>query len=280
LDRVVEISGLEKSYGQLRAVASVDLTVARGETVAVVGPNGAGKTTVVEILEGHRQRDGGEVKVLGEDPANAGRAWRARIGMVLQEAHDLAELTVDEAVAFFASCYPDPRNPQDVIEAVGLTDKRKTRARRLSGGQRRRLDVALGIVGRPELVFLDEPTTGLDPEARHHFWEVVQGLKGDGATIVLTTHYMEEAEVLADRVAVIAAGRIIDVDSPDRLGGRTAERAVVKWCAPEGMRTVETDEPCHLLRQLLTQYDGEVPGLAVTRPSLEDVYLRMIGASA
>ena len=280
-DNAIRVRGLGKTYGQVRAVDGVDLDVRRGETLALLGPNGAGKTTTVEILEGHRTRDGGEVDVLGEDPDTAGRAWRARIGIVLQEAHDLAELTIAETIRYFASCYPNPRDPDEVIEAVGLTEKRKTRARQLSGGQRRRLDVALGIVGRPELIFLDEPTTGFDPEARRQFWAIVQRLKGDGVTILLTTHYLDEAEALADRVAVIAAGRILDVDTPDRVGGRSSDRALVRWIAAEGERVVETDEPARLLRQLLaSSYDGEVPGLTVKRPSLEDVYLRMIGAAA
>ena len=279
-DTAIHIRGLQKAYGELSAVAGVDLDVERGETLALLGPNGAGKTTTVEILEGHRQRDAGEVAVLGEDPATAGREWRSRIGMVLQEAHDLIELTVGEAVDYFAGCYPNPRTSDEAIAAVGLEAKRATRIGKLSGGQRRRLDVALGIVGRPELIFLDEPTTGLDPEARRQFWAVVRELKGDGVTILLTTHYLDEAEALADRVAVIAGGRILDIDAPERVGGRTADRAVVKWLAPEGARVVETNETSHLLRQLLSEYDGEVPGLTVARPTLEDVYLRMIGASA
>jgi ABC-2 type transport system ATP-binding protein len=280
-DTAIRIRGLEKAYGDAtKAVDGVDLHVHRGETLALLGPNGAGKTTTVEILEGHRRRDAGDVEVLGEDPATAGREWRSRIGMVLQSASDHAELTVTETVAYFAGCYPNPRDPAEVIDAVGLTGKSKARIRQLSGGQRRRLDVALGIVGRPELIFLDEPTTGFDPEARRQFWAVVQGLKGDGVTIVLTTHYLDEAEALADRVAIISAGRILDVDSPNRVGGRSADRAIVKWMAPEGARAVETGEPSRLLRQLLTEYDGEVPALTVARPSLEDVYLRMIGASS
>jgi ABC-2 type transport system ATP-binding protein len=279
-DTAIQIRGLEKSYGELRAVDGVDLDVYRGETLALLGPNGAGKTTIVEILEGHRKRDAGRVEVLGEDPATAGRSWRSRIGIVLQEAHDLTQLTVREAVEYFAGCYASARNADEVIDAVGLAEKAGARTAQLSGGQRRRLDVALGIVGRPELIFLDEPTTGLDPEARRQFWGVVRGLKSDGTTIVLTTHYLDEAEALADRVAVIAGGRILDVDSPDRVGGRSADRALVKWMTPEGARAVETDEPSHLLRQLLGDFDGEVPGLTVVRPNLEDVYLRMIGAAA
>ena len=279
-DTAVRVRGLRKAYGSTKAVDGVDLDVRRGETLALLGPNGAGKTTTVEILEGHRRRDGGEVSVLGEDPATAGREWRARLGIVLQEAHDLAELTVAEAVHHFAACYPDARDPAEVVAAVGLTEKATTRTRQLSGGQRRRLDVALGIVGHPDLLFLDEPTTGFDPEARRQFWAVIDRLKGDGVTVVLTTHYLDEAEALADRVAVIASGRILDVDTPARIGGRSADRAVVQWTAPEGARAVETDRPCDLLRQLLASHDGELRDLTVTRPSLEDVYLRMIGASS
>jgi ABC-2 type transport system ATP-binding protein len=242
-DLAVRVTGLQKRYGAKRAVDGLDLTVARGEIVAVLGPNGAGKTTTVEILEGYRRRDGGDVRVLGQDPQTAGRDWRARIGIVLQSSNDLAEATVSELVHHFARYYPDPRDPEEVIDAVGLREKVRTRTRQLSGGQRRRLDVALGIVGRPELLFLDEPTTGFDPEARHAFWDLIAGLRDGGTTIVLTTHYLEEAEHLADRVAVVRAGHVVAVDTPADLGGRSARRAVVQWTEGGEVRREQTDAP-------------------------------------
>jgi len=205
----VMVTDLRKSYQDVTAVRGIDLGIARGEVFALLGPNGAGKTTTVEILEGFRQRDHGTIDVLGRDPARADRAWRARIGIVLQLASAGPELTVLEMVRQFAAFYPRPRRPEEAIELVGLTGKARSRISMLSGGQTRRLDVALGIVGRPELLFLDEPTTGFDPEARRQFWELIRTLRGDGTTIVLTTHYLDEAEALADRIAVIAAGRIV-----------------------------------------------------------------------
>ncbi len=275
-DLAVRVTGLQKRYGAKRAVDGLDLTVARGEIVAVLGPNGAGKTTTVEILEGYRRRDGGDVRVLGEDPQTAGRAWRARIGIVLQSSNDLAEATVTELVHHFARYYPDPRDPDEVIDAVGLREKARTRTRQLSGGQRRRLDVALGIVGRPELLFLDEPTTGFDPEARHAFWDLISGLRDGGTTIVLTTHYLEEAEHLADRVAVVRAGRVVAVDTPADLGGRSARRAVVQWTEGGAQRREQTDAPTALVTALGARLGGEVLGLQVVRPTLEDVYLGLI----
>jgi ABC-2 type transport system ATP-binding protein len=278
-DLAVRVTGLHKRYGEKHAVDGLDLTVGRGEIVAVLGPNGAGKTTTVEILEGYRHRDGGDVHVLGVDPQTAGRDWRARIGIVLQTSNDLAEATVGELVHHFARYYPDPRDPEEVIDAVGLREKARTRTRQLSGGQRRRLDVALGIVGRPELLFLDEPTTGFDPEARHAFWELISGLRDQGTTILLTTHYLEEAEQLADRVAVVRAGRVVAVDSPADLGGRSARRAAVRWLEDGVHREERTDSPTALVTALAARLagpTGEVPGLQVVRPTLEDVYLSLI----
>ncbi|MEN1975937.1 ABC transporter ATP-binding protein [Cellulomonas sp. P4] len=279
-DLAVRVTGLQKRYGGKRAVDGLDLTVARGEIVAVLGPNGAGKTTTVEILEGYRHRDGGDVRVLGADPQTAGRDWRARIGIVLQTTNDLAEATVGELVHHFARYYPDPRDPEEVIDAVGLREKVRTRSRQLSGGQRRRLDVALGIVGRPELLFLDEPTTGFDPEARHAFWDLIAGLRDGGTTIVLTTHYLEEAEHLADRVAVVRAGRVVAVDTPAELGGRSAQEAVVRWVEGGVHREERTDSPTGLVTALAHRLGGEVPGLQVARPTLEDVYLGLIAEDA
>ncbi|MGW6225865.1 ABC transporter ATP-binding protein [Cellulosimicrobium cellulans] len=279
----VDVRGLRKRYGAKQAVDGVDLRVERGEIFAVLGPNGAGKTTTVEILEGFRRRDAGEVRVLGEDPQTAGRAWRSRIGVVLQDSRDQAELTVAEIVRHFATFYPAPRDPDEVIDAVGLREKARTRTRQLSGGQRRRLDVALGIVGRPELLFLDEPTTGFDPQARRAFWALVRSLREDGTTILLTTHYLDEAAHLADRAAVVRAGRVVALDAPDRLGGPDARRPEVRWLDDGAWRSERTDSPTALVASLAARYagpDGEVPGLAVTRPSLEDVYLELIGEPA
>jgi len=276
-DPAVSVRGLRKSYGRSAAVDGIDLTIARGEVFALLGPNGAGKTTTVEILEGYRQRDGGTVAVLGEDPASAGRSWRARIGIVLQFGGEL-QLTVRELVGQFAGFYPRPRDPAEVIEVVGLRGLEHRRAHQLSGGQRRRLDVALGIVGRPELLFLDEPTTGFDPEARRQFWDLIAELADGGTTILLTTHYLPEAEALADRVAVLASGQIVALGTPAELGGRESQDAEVGWDTPDGRRTVRTATPARVVADLAAEFGGEVPGLTVTRPSLEDVYLSLIGA--
>ena len=274
----MEVSGLRKTYGERKAVDGVDLRVAPGEVFALLGPNGAGKTTTVEILEGYRARDGGDVSVLGHDPAHATPAWRARVGIVLQSVTDLSELTVTETVRHFAGYYPDPRDPDEVIATVGLTASAAQRARLLSGGQRRRLDVALGILGRPELLFLDEPTTGFDPAARRLFWELVESLAREGTTILLTTHYLEEAERLADRVAVIASGRILEVATPATLGGRQHALATVSWTDGTGSRrSVRTAEPTRTVAEVAATFEGEIPDLAVTRPTLEDTYLAMVG---
>ncbi|GII17412.1 ABC transporter [Planomonospora parontospora subsp. antibiotica] len=265
--------GLAKRYGDVQAVGGVDLDIHAGEVFAILGPNGAGKSTTVEILEGHRRRDAGEVSVLGTDPGRPTREWRSRVGIVLQTANDMTEATVRETVRHFAGYYPDPEDPDEVIEQVGLTDKAGRRVRELSGGQRRRVDVALGVIGRPELLFLDEPTTGFDPEARRRFWDLIRGLAHRGTTIVLTTHYLDEAEALADRVAVIAGGRIVAEGEPATLGGRATAKATVRWAGG----SLETDTPTRAVRELSERFDGEVPELTVTRPSLEDVYLSLIG---
>jgi ABC-2 type transport system ATP-binding protein len=272
----IRIRGLVKRYGDRNAVDGVDLDVQQGEVFALLGPNGAGKTTTVEILEGYRRRDAGEVAVLGVDPSRAGLDWRTRIGIVLQSSTESAELTVEELIRHFTGYYPDARDPDEVIAAVGLEEKRRTRTRALSGGQRRRLDVALGIIGRPELLFLDEPTTGFDPQARRSFWELVRSLRGDGTTILLTTHYLDEAQELADRVGVINDGRILAVDSPDRLGGRLAHRARIRWTDGAGSHEQVSETPTRLVTELAARFGGEIPDLEVVRPSLEDVYLSMI----
>jgi len=277
---VIEVRGLRKSYASFEAVCGIDLTISKGEIFSLLGPNGAGKTTTVEILEGFRTRDAGEVKVLGFDPATQGRAsreWRNRIGIVLQSTSDAGDLTVSETISHFAGYYSRPRNPEEVISAVGLDNKAKDLIRNLSGGQRRRLDVALGIIGSPELLFLDEPTTGFDPEARRAFWSLIDGLRNDGTTIVLTTHYLDEAEALADRVAVINHGQIIEVSTPKQLGGRSTSQALVQWRDNGELKSEETENPTALVSSLTTQFSGEIPELSVSRPSLEDIYLKMIG---
>ncbi len=273
----VRVRGLRKSYGQTAAVDGVDLDIHHGEVFALLGPNGAGKTTAVEILEGYRRRDRGEVTVLGTDPGDGGREWRSRIGIVLQSNADAPELSVREMIRHFSAYYPDPRDPDEVIESVGLTEKAGARLRQLSGGQRRRVDVALGIVGNPELIFLDEPTTGFDPEARRQFWHLIQSLADSGTTILLTTHYLDEAEALANRVAVIAAGQIRAVGAPAELGGRASAQATVSWLAPDGRRSIQTGTPTQVVTELAGRFGGEIPELTVTRPSLEDIYLAMIG---
>ncbi|MHB8295178.1 MAG: ABC transporter ATP-binding protein [Acidimicrobiales bacterium] len=277
LGAAVEIDGLEKTYGATRAVDGLSLRIDRGEIVAILGPNGAGKTTTIEVLEGYRRADAGRVRVLGEDPARAGASWRARRGIVLQSCEDIAELTVAETVHHFARYYPSPADPAAVISRVGLAGKSSARVRSLSGGQRRRVDVALGIIGRPELLFLDEPTTGFDPEARRAFWDLVKDLRNDGTTIVLTTHYMEEAEALADRVAVVAAGRVVAEGSTAELVARAGSSATLRWAEGDHYRELVTEHPTAKVQELAAAYGGEVPMLSITRPSLEDVYLMLVG---
>jgi ABC-2 type transport system ATP-binding protein len=277
---VIEVKGLKKSYGQVHAVRGVDLSIPAGEIFALLGPNGAGKTTTVEILEGFRSRDAGQISILGFDPqtqGHAARQWRDRIGIVLQSAADAGDLTVIEAVEHFRGYYSKPRNTDEVIAAVGLENKTGALIRNLSGGQRRRLDVALGIIGSPELLFLDEPTTGFDPEARRAFWALIEQLRGDGTTILLTTHYLDEAEALADRVAVINNGLIVEVSTPAELGGRATSRALISWRDGSQVKSEESDNPTSVVTRLTAQFGGEIPELTVTRPSLEDIYLKMIG---
>lgn len=277
----IEVVDLRKSYGEHQAVAGISLTIERGEIYAILGPNGAGKTTTVEILEGFRERDSGSVSVLGSDPGALGAhgaAWRNKIGIVLQSTSDAAELTVAETIHHFSHYYSNPKSPDSVIELVGLEDKRDAKIRTLSGGQRRRVDVALGIIGSPEILFLDEPTTGFDPEARRAFWDLIRTLKAEGTTILLTTHYLDEAEALADRVAVINAGKIIEIATPATLGGRNVAQASISWVENGEVQKRLSKNPTQDVLEIATRFNGDIPELTVTRPSLEDIYLQMIGA--
>jgi ABC-2 type transport system ATP-binding protein len=294
---VIHVRGLRKSYGGHEVVRGIDFEVRAGEILAFLGPNGAGKTTTVEILEGYRTRNAGEVRVLGEDPADADRRWRARIGLVLQSCAMPPELTVHELVSLYAGYYLRPRPVEATIDLVGLTEERSSRSSGLSGGQRRRLDVALALIGDPELVFLDEPTTGFDPSARHHAWEVIANLREIGKTIFLTTHYMDEAQALADRVAVIVDGQIVAAGTPDTLGGRDHAASDVSFTLPPGyqlsdlpaeiaaggalsgevfhLTTRELAHVLHVLSGWALDQELELHDLSVGRPTLEDVYLRL-----
>ncbi|MDE0668679.1 MAG: ABC transporter ATP-binding protein [bacterium] len=295
----VAVRGLIKSYGAVAAVRGISFEVAAGEVFAILGPNGAGKSTTVEILEGHRTADDGEVSVLGFDPAAAGREFRDRVGIVLQESTvDTSEVTVAEALDTFGAAYRRPRDRGEVLELVGLAGKEDARLKALSGGQQRRIDLALGLIGDPDLLFLDEPTTGFDPEARRAAWEMIKGLRSLGRTIILTTHYMEEAECLADRVAVLVDGRIVACAPPSRLLG--SERARVRFRLPAGAApgdlpalvaaavevdgdraALSTERPTAMLAELTAWAVGrgiELADLHVSPPSLEDAYLHLIGA--
>jgi ABC-2 type transport system ATP-binding protein len=299
---VITVRGLRMSYDGLEAVRGIDLAVRRGEVFAFLGPNGAGKTTSVEILEGFRRRTGGDVTVLGEDPQRAGGVWRSRIGVVLQESQPEAELSVRECLLLYAGYYPDPRPVEETLELVGLADRSKARSGRLSGGQRRRLDVALALIGDPELIFLDEPTTGFDPAARRATWEVISGLRTLGKTVFLTTHYMDEAEYLADRIMVIAAGLIVAEGTPATLGGRAGAAAQITFTLPpetsatELPRSAAVVEHAHGMQVRLrserpladvaalaawaAERRIDLPDLQVTRPSLEDIYLQLVAGTS
>ena len=294
---VIQIDGLRKAYGDFEAVRGIDLSVERGQVFAFLGPNGAGKTTTVEILEGYRERSGGEVSVLGEDPQRAGREWRARVGIVLQECRMEPALTVRETLRLYSGYYPAPRDVDETIELVGLAAKADERAGRLSGGQQRRLDVGLALIGDAELLFLDEPTTGFDPSARRQAWEVIASLGELGKTVFLTTHYMDEAQFLADRVAVLAAGRIVAEGTPDEIGGRAHAGSVIRFTAPAGFdpgslppdaqpATLTGDgrveiaprdavRATHALTEWALGSGLELAGFEVRRPSLEDIYLEL-----
>ncbi len=276
-DNAIEVEGLFKRYGKKTVLANLGFSVESGTCVAVLGPNGAGKTTTVEILEGYRTWDSGRVCVLGEDPGRAGPGWRRRRGVVLQGASDLGELRVLEAVEFFAALYPDPWSPGELIEMVGLSRAVNQPIRALSGGQRRRVDVALGVVGRPELLFLDEPTTGFDPEARRQFWELIESLKRSGTTIVLTTHYLDEAEALADKIVIVNRGRVVMEGKPEEIGRSGDGACVVRWRRSSGEQVeVQTTEPSSVIAAEFTRTGRELAGLEILRPSLEERYLRLL----
>jgi ABC-2 type transport system ATP-binding protein len=301
---VITVRGLKKTYGHVEAVGGIDLTVLEGEVFAFLGPNGAGKTSTVEILEGYRTRNAGNVEVLGRDPAHPTRAWRSRIGLVLQTCHLPADLTVHELVDRYAGYYPHPRGIDDTIVDVGLATKRNARVGSLSGGQQRRLDVALALIGDPDLIFLDEPTTGFDPSGRHQAWDMITKLKVLGKTVFLTAHYMDEAEALADRVAVIAKGHIIAEGTPETLGHRdesceirftlsdtdvdalpasVREQVTAGPTGPTGQLVIHTSDPVAVLAALTTwalDHHVDLSGLEVRRPSLEEIYLKLVEGAA
>ena len=305
MNAAIEVTGLHKSYGDFQAVQGIDLHVEEGEILAFLGPNGAGKTTTIEILEGYRDRDAGQVAVLGEDPQRAPLSWRERIGIVLQESEPVPELTALEMVRMHSTYYSSPRNPAEVLDIVGLTDSADNRTRKLSGGQKRRLDLALALVGNPDLVFLDEPTTGFDPSARRESWGMIEALRQLGSTVLLTTHYMDEAEQLADRIVVIAGGVIVAKGTADELARQVGAQTRISWRptpgAPEpperigavpgdqvpgGLaedRIITTDEIVPTLNALTSWAMAEGFDLAelnVARPTLEDIYLALTGEDA
>ncbi|MGB2876320.1 MAG: ABC transporter ATP-binding protein [Gaiellaceae bacterium] len=278
----ITVRDLRKSYGELEAVRGISFDVQEGEVFGLLGPNGAGKTTTVEILEGYRRRDGGSVEVLGVDPSRAGGDWRERIGVVLQSPAMYQTLTVAESLWLFAGYYSSPRPVDEVVQLVGLQEKRGVLVRRLSGGQRRRLDLGLALVGDPELIFLDEPTTGFDPHARLQAWETLRSLRSLGKTILLTTHYLDEAERLADRVAVLRHGEIVIAGPPGELTG-AATATEIRYRENGREVVVKTDDPTRVLHELTEKALGEnreLEGLVVTRPTLEDVYLSLTGEEA
>ncbi len=297
MSEAVAVTGLTKAYGQFQAVDGVDLHVEEGEIVAFLGPNGAGKTTTVEILEGFRPRTSGEVTVLGTDPAKGGQAWRRRLGIVLQESEPIPELTAGETVDLYAGYFDKPRDRDEILRLVGLTDSTQQRAGKLSGGQKRRLDLAIALVGDPDLIFLDEPTTGFDPSARREAWGMIEGLRELGRTVLLTTHYMDEAELLADRIVVIAGGRIVARGTASDLRDQSGIKPTLSWLPSEGdglpadlavemiegRATIVSDTVVADTNRLTGWALAEgvdLPDLRVSQPTLEDVYLALTGAES
>ena len=295
----IVVDGLRKSFGHTTAVDGISFSVDEGACFALLGPNGAGKTTTLEVLEGYLKRDGGQVEVLGVDPQSAGRVWRERIGIVLQGTAADPYLTVRETLARTAGFYPHPRPVDEIIDLVGLREKADSRINKLSGGQQRRLDVAYGIIGSPKLLFLDEPTTGFDPSARRGAWDMVSGLRGMGTTILLTTHYMDEAQALADHILVIGKGKVVASGTPDDLGGRDTAAMHIRFRLPRGVdpgtlplrveldhhgfcetRTTDEIRALHMLTGWSLDNDVPLEGLVATRPSLEDTYLALLGEDA
>jgi ABC-2 type transport system ATP-binding protein len=282
MSNAVIVSDLRKSYGDLEALRGVSFEIAAGEIFGLLGPNGAGKTTTVEILEGYRKRDSGSVTVLGEDPAGAGQRWRERIGVVLQSSAMYQSLSVAESLALFAGYYKQPRDVDEVVRLVGLEEKRDTHVRTLSGGQKRRLDLGLALVGDPELLFLDEPTTGFDPQARRRAWESITALRSLGKTILLTTHYLDEAERLCDRVAVLRSGEIVALGRPGELTGALPPTEI-RYRRDGNEVVLRTDDPTRTLHELTSQSlaEGrELEALEVRRPSLEEIYLSLTEEAA
>jgi ABC-type multidrug transport system, ATPase component len=301
-DAAIHVSGLHKSYGENEAVRGIDFEVGKGEVFGFLGPNGAGKTTTVEILEGYRPRSAGDVSVLGIDPSTPTREWRTRIGLVLQECELNPLLTVGETMKLYASFFPNPRPVDETLRLVGLQDRHEARVGALSGGQQRRLDVGVGIIGNPELLFLDEPTTGFDPTARREAWNMIEGLKELGTTIVLTTHYMEEAQHLADRVVILREGRIVAAGAPATLGDQLGQETIIRFRLTDGLTPdqiasaigrrpeisgnvakLASTEPQRDLHGLLDWAEGagvQLADLEVRRPSLEDVFLEVTGNGA
>ncbi|GGF11598.1 ABC transporter ATP-binding protein [Subtercola lobariae] len=276
-DIAVSVQNLTKTYGAFAALKGITFDIERGETFALLGPNGAGKSTTIEILEGYRDRSGGEVRVLGVDPQHGGLPWKAKLGIVLQSSGESGNVTVREQLTQFAGMYPNSRDVNEVIAAIGLEEKANTRIKNLSGGQQRRVDVGLGVIGRPELLFLDEPTTGFDPEARRQFWELIRSLKREGTTILLTTHYLDEAAQLSDRAAVVAGGKLVDIGPVGSLGSAEARVPLVRWRESGIVREQRATDPGAVVAGLVARL-GEPVELEVVRPSLEDIYLELVTA--
>lgn len=279
-DTAVLVADLTKNYHNNQVLKGLSFEIAAGETYALLGPNGAGKSTTIEILEGYRSRTSGTVSVLGEDPETAGLSWKAKLGIVLQSSGENSNLlSVRESLQHFARYYPNPRDVDELLEAVGLTEKAGAKLKSLSGGQQRRIDVALGVIGRPQLLFLDEPTTGFDPKARRQFWELIRSLKREGTTILLTTHYLDEAAQLSDRVGVIAGGVLVAEDTPEQLGDSEMRIPLVEWEEAGIKQEHRTEEPGLFVAELTTRLGHEPRELSITRPTLEDIYLSLIGGA-